>query len=88
MEKKHYNPEVMPSFNFYKAWIPIFRALSPTESAVLLNWICWYCFEESEPDDDNLKTMGWRLATTWEEIKPQLESQLEKWRDYCTKYHS
>lgn len=81
---KNYNPDVMPSFNFYKSWVGIFRSLSNSDRAILLNWMFWYCFEESEPDEEDLNDETlWRVAKVWETIKSELERQMEKWRKFC-----
>ena len=81
-----YNPEEMISFNFYRTWSPIFRCLPLDDRGILLNWICWYCFEGCEPTEENFHSDA--LENAWLEIKPQLDSQFEKWRDFCNRKNS
>ncbi len=82
---KTYDPNVLPSFNFYGSWMGYFRQLNSTDAATLLEWCCWYCFEQAEPSEKNLNSAGWRLEAAWQSIKPQLDKQFEKWIDLCDK---
>lgn len=80
---KTYNPHIMPSFNFYGSWMGYFRQLSAYDAQILLEWCFWYCFEQKEPNDENLNSASWRVCAAWDCIKPQLDQQFEKWKSFC-----
>ena len=82
MKPSKYDPKIMPSFNFYRSWVGMFRALDLDDRAILLNWCCWYCFEQSEPNLTE-KWISDELANAWESLRPELEKQLSKWTYYA-----
>lgn len=86
--KKKYDPDTMPSFNFYSTWTGIFRQLNAHDTLILLEWCFGYCFEQTAPSEDELEKAGYRLLTAWGSIWPQLNKQLDKWSEYCEKQNS
>ena len=43
------------------------RQLSAYDAQILLEWCCWYCFEQLEPNDENFSTL--ELMKTTGELK-------------------
>ena len=66
----------------------MFRNLTLEERGLLLNFMFWYCFEESEPSEEDLENAGWKVKNTWEELKPEMDEQFEKWDETCEKYQN
>lgn len=71
----------MKYFKFDRAWMPIFRCLSFEDRGVLLNWIFWYYFEDSGPDEETLEKSNFPLFNAWKYIKAELLNQYMKYND-------
>lgn len=75
-----YDPDILPNFIFRMKWVPAFRMLTLSQRGLLLNYMFWYCFEEAEPNEEDLEIIGWRGRNLWAVIKADLDEQFETWK--------
>lgn len=79
------DPDILSSVNFYSSWMAIFKTLSDYESRLLLKCISWYSFEKLEPTEVFFDGI-WRVKEAWNSIKPELDRQFVKYREWLSKY--
>lgn len=85
--RKNYSYGILPSITMYPDMMYILDSLSSSNAGIILRWMKWYAFEESEPAPEQIIQADYRLQEAWFSIKKKLDRQFESWAEYLDKHN-